>query len=97
MKFWKTVFWVVLGFGLMFIFYRWYRCNKKGEETGEIFRCPFLCSEPKMLEVQDVFHQMLEGKCYEKEMTYRRVELEQCGEKPAAMKSESLAEYEIID
>jgi len=106
MKFVKIIFWILLGFGAMFVFYRWYRCNGKGEDlqkiTGKPFKCPFFCSEPTILEVQDTFHQMLEGKCYEvtdygKEMNYRIVDLEACGEKPPVMKSESLAEYQMID
>lgn len=102
MKFIRILIWLSLGFLVMFILYRWYDCNRKGKEAGRAYRCPLFCKDPKFYEVQEVFHQMLEGKCYEvtdygKAMSYRQVTLEECGERPPVLRQESLADFEIVN
>ena len=102
MKLLKIALW--LGFGILVatVLYKFYRCRQKGDESGKAFRCSLFSSEPTMLLALKNYTDMVQGKCYEivdygNSMSYRKVELESCGERNPVMKSESLAEYETID
>lgn len=61
------------------------KCKKKGEESGKIYECNPFSSEPTILTPDEVRYKMLEGKCYEitdygEKLSYRQVGLSQCGE-----------------
>lgn len=98
----KIVLWIGLGFLVVSVFYKFYRCRQKGDESGKAFCCSLFSSEPEWLIALKEYTTMRQGKCYEitdygKSMSYRQVELERCGETAPVMKSESLAEYEMMD
>lgn len=102
MKLLKIVIWIALGFLVISVIYKWYRCRQKGEETGKAFKCSLFSSEPTWLIALANYTTMMQGKCYEvvdygKSMSYRQVELEQCGEEEPVQRNESLAEFEIIN
>lgn len=102
MKLLKIVFWVVLGVFLVSIVYKWYRCRQKGEASGKPFTCSLFSSEPTWLVALEQYNSMMRGKCYEvvdygKSMSYRQVQLEECGEMEPSQRSESLAEFEIVE
>lgn len=102
MKLLKILFWIGLGFLVVSIVYKWYKCSQKGDKSGKAFCCSLFSSEPTWLIALQEYTTMRQGKCYEiidygKSMNYRQVELEQCGEVEPVKRQESLAEYELID
>lgn len=89
--------------GLVALLYiKWNSCRKKGEAGGVPYSCPLFCSNPVWLIARNIFYAMNEGKCYEvteynKGMSYRMVELEKCGERAPVLRSDALAEYELME
>lgn len=102
MKLLKIGLWLGIIFLVGTVIYKWYRCRQKGEESGKAFSCSLFASNPTWLIALEQYTDMRLGKCYEivdygKSMSYRQVELEACGETAPIKRSESLAEYEIIE
>lgn len=98
----KIILWVTVGFLVVFVLYKFYRCREKGDESGKAFCCSLFSSEPTWLTALSTYNTMRQGKCYEitdygRSMSFRRIELEMCVETAGPVKQESLAEYELID
>jgi len=102
MKVLKYALWGLLIVLVVLIVYKKIECGNKGKKSGKHYMCPLFSSEPTWMIPQQTYTTMREGKCYEvtdygDRMNFRRVDLEQCGEKAPTMKSESLAEFSYIE
>lgn len=84
----KIIKWgaIIIITGLIIWFWFSYRkCNRKGKESGKNFECNPFSSEPIVMIAEEVRYKMREGKCYEitdygRRMSFRQVGLSQCGE-----------------
>lgn len=68
---------------IVFVFYRYYKCRKKGKESGKAYDCGLFSSEPNYILPEEVYTRKINDKCmeitdYGPTMSFRQIEMEAC-------------------